>query len=322
MSDPVSDLLSMLIESLNLGDKTFRNEILENDSLLHYTSPSAALNILRKQEIWFRHPYVMDDPSEFRFGKETILAAFELHRKGFTSLLAESGLSSLEFDILREIEIIRNSEYPEVGFLSFAVEEEKQREGRLSMWRAYGSTGVPLALSIDPKVLIKDFGPVGISSTAVDYSGEDGANRMMSQVLNFLREKRELLRAIDPRAVAQVIGLMLSLKILCLKHSAFREEKEWRAFYLPGLLAPDKKLTERPELIKGVLQNVYVLSLKENPITLTMAELIRGIIIGPSERDAQEQVRRAVVTLLRNCGFVDPDSKVWLSEIPSRGTWG
>ena len=112
---------------------------------------------------------------------------------------------------------------------------------------------------------------------------------------------------------------MLLVAAVSLKHEGFKEEKEWRAIYLPDLYA-SKLMSRTIETINGVPQTVYQIPLEDNPTEdvtgVSIPQLVERIILGPSEYPFP--MYQAFTAALEEAGVENSGSRVIVSGIPLR----
>lgn len=114
--------------------------------------------------------------------------------------------------------------------------------------------------------------------------------------------------------VQGVLALML-----CLKHPAFHEEREWRVVYRPGFEASEY-MQSRIVTIRGTEQLIYELPLRDDPklgiFGIKPKDLLERAIVGPTEN--AKGVQAALVAALETAGFTDAASRVTCSNVPYR----
>ena len=158
----------------------------DNRTLVHYTSASNALNIIRTKRLWMRNAQCMNDFSEVTHGIDCLIQCFKqkvgadfLHTlNNIQPRIAEEAINI--FDDLQGH--IQNNTF----VACFSEHPERENEfGRLSMWRAYGNNtvGVAMVLSRAPFYLrIND----GLFSHPVSYFSQSefllGFKQMSDQV--------------------------------------------------------------------------------------------------------------------------------------------
>ena len=133
-------------------------------------------------------------------------------------------------------------------------ESSEDRNGRLSMWRAYGD--VALVIKHTPLTAITD--RLGVYSTPVNYLDLDDSNRRLQTVTKAVSDNAGFLRGLGEDTFLQHIIFMVFLAAIGTKHPGFAEEKEWRIYFRPAELQnPKTILTKKVVVINGVPQEVW-----------------------------------------------------------------
>jgi Protein of unknown function (DUF2971) len=290
-------------------------------SFAKYTSASTAKDIISKKELWLRSAAVMNDYSEIDYGLNLIRKALEKGNKvgdEFRKALSSVYETSLD-DLLKYIDSVdkklKNETY--ITCLSYHEENEK-KNGRLSMWRAYGDT----ALILSSQPMKADSSKLGVFSTPVTYQSQNKFETRLEKLSEAVRENKDDLTQMGCRAFYEGIVYFFFLTAIASKHPGFAEEKEWRVYYRPGDYPtnPSTVLKKKIKVIDGIAQVVWVLPLEHNPDNglhdADVPNLIEQVIIGPTRHP--EISRRAFVTLLEDADVSNAEEKVICSEIPVR----
>lgn len=289
----------------------------------YYTTAETAAKILTHQELWLRMPTCMNDQSEVYHGR---LAALEI-------LNEEEGRQLLGFfnelypgigdELLAKLD--ENSEFEllaqtYIGCLSeHAMKPEEDLLGRLSMWRAYGGgSGVALVIKGDPLFTV-DSG-LNVYSSPVEYLDRDGFRREVQALIGRLASNRELVSKESREQLLGWLYQMMTMAMLCVKHPAFEEEREWRLFH--SLAEPSPHMVVEVETIRGVVQPVVKLPLRPGPAGeptgRSLPEILDKVLIGPTEFPLATAT--AFVQLLEQAGVPDAARKVHVTGIPLRQT--
>jgi hypothetical protein len=292
--------------------------------LSHYTSLSNLENIIANDEVWLSNPLFMNDLEEVRFGVNV----------GSELVKSNSDLrNSLETDERRAIFYSSfNSSYNEYGtehvldlyVMCFSHHNEAtDADGRLSMWRGYGSNGNGAAIVFDTSKLggVLD-GPLALA--AVNYGTQserrEQIQKKIQEVAGFIQENE----ISDDRVgnIAHALFQRICLYAVFSKHSGFLEENEWRLVYFkdrdtnnllkpyfsyfngPNGIQPKLKLPTRP--ISGAIDDGF-----------TLSSIVHSIIIGPSSSSLLS--KRAVERMLEKLGKPELQGRIRMSEIPFRG---
>lgn len=287
---------------------------------VHYTSAEAALSIIKEKRLWMRRTSCMMDYREVQHGFEMLNRLFDPVVKPFMDELDKyidgAGTQALQI-FNRDWSQIRDHTY------ITSLSEHDGREnlhGRLSMWRAFGTSAVPrVALVFLLPWYTEAIQHLHLIFSPVGYFTEEEIARQMGEVMDNIRGNLGLLRSVDPRWIFGCSFAMLLLAVTCVKHEGFHEEREWRAIHQPTrwgttLIRPVRKI------VSGVPQIVYELPLdaavSDNIAELDLARVLDRIIIGPTQYPLS--VAEAFVAALADAGVPDPDKKVWASTIPIR----
>jgi hypothetical protein len=107
--------------------------------------------------------------------------------------------------------------------------------------------------------------------------------------------------------------------VLCTKHPAFKEEREWRIIYSPTVeLSP--AIVEDYASVRGIPQTIYKLPLKHAPEQglnhADVPSIINRIIVGPSTQPFT--IWQATVKLLLRAGVENAKDRVFNADIPLR----
>ncbi len=95
----------------------------------------------------------------------------------------------------------------------------------------------------------------------------------------------EFLRSVNRDILVGTVLFMLVAGVTCLKHEGFREEREWRALYIPKFqMSP--LMESSTEVVGGVPQLVYKIPLdaKVSPAlaAIDLSQMFDRLIIGPT----------------------------------------
>ncbi len=328
MSRGVGEGMANVIEAPSLSQKVFFSYALEkqrlayknNQKFVYYTSAEVAASILINQEIWMRNSTCMNDFSEVEYGLDLLKEAWK--NKSGTHL--KNQLNSLFLGISDEIEKIFNQWTPTFRlntFLTCISEHDSKSEddlGRLSMWRAYGgNSGVALVLNNDVLLSVTD--ALKAYTSPVAYFDRKLFFSEMDKVANNIQNNAEHLIAFGKENIVNSTFEMLRAAVLCIKHPAFKEEREWRVIYSPAGQQPGL-IKKHIETINGVPQLIYKIPLQDAPEAqlenLHISKFLSHIIIGPTQYPTV--LSAAFVELLNNAGVAEPHKKVRISNIPLR----
>ena len=112
---------------------------------------------------------------------------------------------------------------------------------------------------------------------------------------------------------------MLLTAATCIKHVGFKEEREWRAIYFPGMFT-SSFIRNSIEVISGVPQAVYKLPVDAAVIPghteIDFSNLFNRLIIGPTQYP--QVMLDAFMEALKASGVPDSQDRVFVSRIPIR----
>ncbi|MDA9506297.1 hypothetical protein XI09_16990 [Bradyrhizobium sp. CCBAU 11386] len=295
--------------------------------LTHYTSVQVVEQILRNDEIWFANPLYMNDLEELRLGllignqvfpefaervggttdRATLL--INAYNHYFAHLTTEAALDTYIFCL---------SEHP-VG----------NTDGRLSMWREYGSKGNGAALVINtqklhylshsPLLLAKVSYKSGVEREQALRSGLDSWAKI-TQAANLPNDHLYL-------AALEAFGFVKSLALVT-KHNGFDEEREWRAVYVPerdplGYLKPCLDYFVGPRGVEPKLKYKFGTtydpeSTKSGPplTTGTLVDILELVLLGPSV--SSPLAKASFIRMLERNGKSAFRDRVFSSTIPLR----
>jgi hypothetical protein len=195
--------------------------------------------------------------------------------------------------------------------------------GRLSMWRAFGgNTGrIAIILKIPwfTQGLTKGVDALKIRFGPVAYVAGDDYDTEFQCMIDNISTHSEFLSSVDRNLIVNSVFSMLLTSTLCMKHCGFKEEKEWRAMYLPTLWNSDL-MKSQIKVIGGVPQKVYMLPLDGSVNTilseLDLAHMFDKLIIGPTQYPWA--MFEAFSDALQSIGVQDAAQRISVSNIPIR----
>jgi hypothetical protein len=290
---------------------------------VYYTTADTAMSILKNGEFWMRNTNTMNDYMEVEHGSDCLCAAYKGEPGAAFNRALEACFKGLSEDIKNHFKgwlpDIRRNTY--ITCLSEHSDDEDEN-GRLSMWRAYGGQA-GIAIVIKGNVMFKESDALGVYSHPVAYlSPSTFADEFLRIAVNIEKEA-EYIMSLDREEVKCQLFNMLLFTVLCTKHPGFREEREWRLVACSTLDQSKKLPTPSVEVVRGTPQTVLKISLQNHPeqglVGLSLTELLDRIIIGPCE--FPHVVLDAFRRLLSDAKVPNPNSKVFVSDIPLRQTW-
>jgi len=288
---------------------------------VHYTSADNALKIIKTKRLWMRSTTCMADYSEVEHGYQMLVSFFsdEKRRKSFTDALdiCAPGAALEALTLFEQWWAhIRTNSY--VASIS-EHEDGEDWHGRLSMWRAFGGTLAKVALVFRVPAYSGGAEQLNIVFSPVAYMNENEVHETFSTVIKNINADVDFLRTLDRQIVVANVFHMLLTGVTCLKHEGFKEEREWRAIYVPKR-ASSPLMISSTEVVGGVPQIIYQIPL-DRSTSPTLAELdlvsmFDRLIIGPSPYPWA--MYDAFVDALAKEGVPDAVKRVCVSGIPLR----
>ena len=299
------------------GDDTTEEPI----RFVHYTSAEAALSIIKSKRMWMRNTTCMSDYREVQHGLEII--------KKFLSDKTKTDLFVAALDAccpgVAQESIESFNRWGSNIYLSTyitSISEHDDREdfnGRLSMWRAFGSNTTRVAIVFRVPRFSGGALALKLLFSPVAYLTEEEAHNVIYEVIRNVGQNCDFVRSTDRQIVLNTVFFMFLAAAICLKHEGFREEREWRAIYSPKLM-PAPLMESSTEIVGGVPQLVYKLPLDVtvSPILadLEFSQMFDRLIIGPSSYPWV--MYEAFVAELTKAGCPAVDNRVVASNIPIR----
>ena len=290
--------------------------VTERKRFVYYTSAATAMEVLTKQELWFRNVTVMNDFSEVSYGLGLIQAVFS-GPEG--NRFREAVEDIFPGTIGKADELLtgwRNDWKLETYIACVSVHNPQENQsGRLSMWRAYGDTA--LVVKNTPMTAVTDL--LAVYSTPVLYLSDEGLVEHLARITDAILINRKYLQSLGQETLVTYIHNMLFRFAIATKHPGFEEEKEWRLYYRPTE-SESPAITEEIVVIGGVPQKVCKLRLAHEPenglFGADIPSLVDRVIIGPTGFPYVSF--RAFSDVLTGLGVADAASKVIVSDIPLR----
>ncbi|EKZ1926240.1 TPA: DUF2971 domain-containing protein [Stenotrophomonas maltophilia] len=291
--------------------------------LAHYTSLFVAEAIIKGDEFWMSHPFVMNDHEELRWGLINGTDRF-FDSKAISHAVSSEDQYRVVIEALQEARDRDGTTHSYDTYIAcFSEHQPGDQDGLLSMWRAYGADGGGVAIVFDSSKLVEDasspliIAPVEYRSTEERFAWMDWA----------IATTAEAIRALGPQADASQLRLAawtyyarVRRAALFSKHKTFSEEKEWRVVYDPtadttgGLYQALMSYAITPKGIQPKLK--LGLGSKSVGKQLHLEEIVEAILLGPTGGSsiAQHAMRRLCVA----AGKPGLSSKVYSSRTPYR----
>jgi hypothetical protein len=284
----------------------------------HYTSAQVAMSIISQKKVWMRNSSVMNDFNEISHGVECVKFALETDAGKHLEKIIDSIHPDLFFDTIGllhgKIKTIRSETY----LTCISEHNDDEKNGRLSMWRAYApKNGV--ALVLNNEVFLRPSEALKAYTSPVAYCDPKNYESYLIEILNAINRNISSFNKLSREEMRSNFFGALRFAMCCTKHPGFAEEQEWRVLYSPKIDASDL-IKEDIEIIGGVPQIIQKIPLEDNAehnlFGIDPNKLLEKIIIGPSE--FPNEIRRALALTLERAGVQDPWDRVVVSDIPLR----
>ena len=287
---------------------------------VHYTTAQAALSIIRSKRIWMRNTTCMSDYREVQHGYEILKKFFDKPKtENFAAVLDKCAPGAA----MEAINLF-NQWWNTIQFSTYiaSISEHDDKEdlhGRLSMWRAFGGSTARVAIVFTVPWYSGGAQALNLMFSPVAYLKEQEAHAVFYEVIKNIETNCDFLRSVDHQVILTIVFHMLLSGVTCLKHEGFREEREWRAIYLPKI-RPSVLMESSTEVIGGVPQIVYKLPLdatvSDTLVDFDFSRIFDRLIIGPSPYPWA--MFEAFTAELTKTGVPDAGARVFTSGIPIR----
>jgi hypothetical protein len=275
--------------------------------LFHYTSSQGLIGILRTQELWASNVAFFNDVQEVEHAVNHALIAIE-------NTIAR-GVSRTELVALEEMREYVGSAAKRYYVLCLSEERDL-----LSQWRAYSPPGGGYSIGFPSKQLLLMADIQGFTLAPCVYDEQLKYRIAQEFVDTFLSRFRA---AVASGSVVEQIARQIALEFgmhvtkfgITLKHSAFREEKEWRLIS-PMISEPHAQLDYRPSSVRVVPFFRFRLTDNQHPNLTAAGDDHLTVIVGPTSDPLASAM--AVQFLLRST--VGTGAFHGVSEVPYR-TW-
>ena len=290
--------------------------------LAHYTTLESFEKIVTSNELWFSHPFLMNDREEVRYGLN----------EGTRAIMEDGGLRTVlqgdKYRIFVESFQYWRAHYDQnyvfdTYVFCLSKHQSTDDDGRLSMWRGYGGDGAGVAVIFDPSKLRSDVtSPILLDEISYATSKERQSwlkNFLLTKLINIIYQFD--LPQIDLPELSKIVFERLTLASIFSKHRGFDEEQEVRAVYMPER---DKTKRFAPFLhyhngTRGIEPKLKLKLDGSNGILaydISLERLVHHIILGPSR--SSPLVYGATVRMLQKAGRFELASTLKQSSIPYR----
>jgi len=281
--------------------------------LVHYTSASAALSIIKSKCIWMRNATCMADYQEVQHGFNMLHSFFSDGSDNAFIRALDACVPGVANEAITTFDHWWNDIRFNTYITSISEHDEKEDlHGRLSMWRAFGDSTARVALVIDLPWYSASAQALHLFFSPVTYLAEPETHSTMREVVKNIEANCDLLRSLNRQMLIGSIFNMLVIGTVSAKHEGFREEREWRAIYFPKM-NPSPLMQPETQVIGGVPQIIYKLPFDAD---LDIARMFSRLIIGPSPYPWA--MYQAFVDALANADVPQADQRVFTSGIPIR----
>lgn len=276
------DQIAKILEPYNalyssIETKTDRDKPL---LLAHYTSVQVVEQILRNDEVWLANPLYMNDLDEMRAG---ILLGSQIFPEFAQKAAGDTPRSTRLVEAFNHF-LAHLSTEAALDTYVFCLSEHfhGDTDGRLSMWREYGSKGNGAALIINTqKVNYQPHSPLIIAKVAYKTNQQRG-QILRTELANWARLTQTANLPNDQLYLAAyaAFGFVKSLALVT-KHMGFSEENEWRVVYVPerdplGYLKPCLDYFVGPRGVEPKLKYKFGKTYNPNPPKPGAAALTSG----------------------------------------------
>ena len=212
--------------------KTGRNFPKDKPLLAHYTTITVLEKMFKDEELWFSHPYHMNDLDELRFGLIEGAEAFRQDGELRTSCGSMERYAMVQHLFAIAFEGFLEGAAFDTYVFCMSEHDPKNTDGLLSMWRGYGGNGLGAAIVFDTaQINNREDTPLTIAPVAYG-SAEERRGWIRDRMAQFNALLREGY-IVDEQLGIPTFTLFNRLRQFALfsKHCGFLEEKEWRAVY-------------------------------------------------------------------------------------------
>lgn len=289
MEEKVGKALEVLFHDLSDHDQS------NLPLIAHYTSYSVLESILTKEELWFSNPLFMNDFQEVRFGM----------LEGSQKVTDSDQIKELFRDEARTREFVSHFEglhnkfaaehVLNVYVLCFSEHDERDYDGRLSMWRGYGSNASGACIVFNPRKVPRVQGSPLIFSE-ITYATHEEQRAWLDNLIVRFCKAAESVKSCDkaPFYLAWYLFERIKLFSIFTKHKGFSEEKEWRLVYMPdrdedrrfshlidywsGPRGPEPKLKLELRSVPGFEEGIF-----------SLENIVDRLIVGPTNSNPLSQ---------------------------------
>lgn len=288
--------------------------------LVHYTRAESAYKIIAGKQVWLRNAQLMNDFSEIQHGINCLNSAWNSQSGKALQDFLEKIKSGLRDELAQLFD--GHADDMKLATYIFSLSEHEDDEdqfGRLSMWRAYGGRA-GVALVLNNTVFNSGSDAMNVFSSPVFYHDPDSFGTWFQSWAGNIIAANDKIIELGPEDVRDWFFAAFRSFVLCTKHRAFSEEKEWRVFYSPFHEGASAWVEQGTEIVNGAPEILMKFHLRDDPdhgvIGVAPATLFNRVIIGPCENPIQ--IRAAIASAMTEVGVEDSLEKMGVSLIPLR----
>lgn len=247
-----------------------------NNTLYHYTGIGALLGIVESRRLWASHAYYLSDSKE-------ILHACDVLNTILSEKVEEFDAEEKEFvqQFAQWLETFRGNAF---HIFLFSLSEERSL---LSQWRSYTPHGKGVSLGFSPSILNHILKTPGFRIARCLYERPQHVelmNSLLEKMLVTFRQRLPHLDTSKSHPSQKYHGFLEDFRsellqvLTIVKHSAFREESEWRIVspYFPKYTVPVIRFREGASMLLPYIE----LELPAHDETQTLFD---EVILGPSQ---------------------------------------
>lgn len=326
-----------------------------DETIYHYTSPSGLRGILENKCLWASNVTYFNDSKEFHqassmLGKK-LEALQELIQNAYHNEILETGkfveqfmneakstINSVPENFIKKLEDIQEYRISKLKEQQEMIQKISNKSNnfigqkksydyyaccftkhpdQLSQWRAYGS----YAVGFDPQELIDNLTPK-VNNANIIYKKDEQAKRIntLSNFFNFLETllNKATIKEQDTKIIEEFAVAFFTEKIekyfVLFKDEGFAEENE-RRLYLQASIEDTSKYCIRER--NGIFFPYIELKIEQEKGKRKCLP-IKEIYISPRSDDEYDRAKIGLKYLLKKCGYLDEQVKIYPSSIPFR----
>lgn len=230
--------------------------------LYHYMNYEALVCILETRKMRYTDYRFFNDPTEVRYGQNTIVNCISESDLPHKNLLTQA--------INRVFDVLNND-------CNMFVSCYSTRVNKLALWRYYGNDGCGFAIAFNDNYQKTDadisepiLGKITISQVMYGADSKTLVNKFIEEYLVILNEAKtkgsngEFLRELDKKIISHLLSV-----IPILKDDSFRDEDEVRLYCQEGKLLIDPK-TNQPFEFPDEMRDFVPIESKNIPFVLSL----------------------------------------------------